>query len=559
LLCFCVFAASVNAQKNRPLSEEQQLKFDIAFVNGNKEKILVNYDDAIKQFAFCYGLNPQNAALNFVLGDTYFQKKQYESAEKYTLVAIRLEPTNVWYKELLVDIYIGLKKNKEAANLLTIVGREKKEVDYLLKSAYLYTLIKDYGNAIKVLEEVEKNIGINEDIVIRKEQIYLAQNKLDKAIKEVKKLNGAYPANLKYKGMLADLYWANGKTTEAIVIYKSILLENPTNGFALFALADYHKSIKEYSTWFDYLKRGMASSDIDAKTKVSVLSMFMGGKEFEDQSDKMLSLARVFVQGNSNEPLPYMVLGDLYGQQRKFDSARIEYRKALAIEPGTYLAWQQTIYCSSQLINNTFLLLDCEDALIYFPNEAAFYAYGAIAAAQLKQYDKSIDLAKRGIAIATSEEEDIVAQLSSSLGDAYHYVKNYAASDSVYESLIQKDSNNAYALNNYAYFLSLRKTQLEKAATLSKKSLLIDSGNPSYMDTYGWILYVQGEYILAKEYVEKSLSVSPNNAEVLDHLGDILYKLNNKEGALLNWKKAKELGNTSAVLDKKIKEGKMYE
>lgn len=555
----CLLSIPAFAQKGKPLSEENQRKFDFAFVSGNKEKILNNHDKALEYFSDCYKIDPKNAALNFVMADVFFQQKKYATAEHFGTEAVVLDKTNSWYKELLVDIYIAQKKNKEAAKLLADIGRDKKDADYLFKAAYLYSITGEYSTALSILTEIEKYIGLNEEVVMRKEQIYLAQNKLPKAIKEVERLIESDPKNLKYQGMMADLLWANGKGEEAAVIYQNILKESPTNGFAAFALADYYKLKQDYTKWYDYLKLGMASTDVESKAKITVLSSFIGGTEFQDQSQRLTELAIIFAAANPGDPMPYLVLGDLFGQQQKYDSARIEYKKALAIEPATFIAWQQTVFCSTQLLNNDTLLHDCEEAISYFPAEPAFYVYGAIAASQLKKHDKAVELANKGLEVTTPDQEDIILQLNATLGDAYHYTKNYAASDSIFEALLKKDSSNAYAMNNYAYFLSLRKTNLEKAERMSRKSIELDPENASYLDTYGWILFTMGDYKKAKEYIEKSLAASPNNAEVVDHLGDVLYKLNDKQGALTQWKKAKVLGATTPVLEKKINTGTWYE
>jgi tetratricopeptide (TPR) repeat protein len=545
--------------KENPISAEKRQELDKAFVNGNKEKILQNYDEALKFFRFCYDMEPDNAAVNFVIADTYLLKKQYEEAEGYAVKAAQLDPSNIWYKELLVDIYVSRKKSREAADLMVQIGRERKEVQNYLQASYLYVMARDYKKAIAVLDEVEKQAGINEDVVKQKEQIYLAQGKTDKAIKEVEKLIKAFPSDTRYMGMLADLYLAKGKEKEAVAIYNDILRKEPANGFALFSLAEYYKSRGDKEQWFSYLKMGMASTNVDAKSKINVLSSFIGGKEFTDQLDRTFILADIFSQTNKEEPSPYLVLGDLYLQQHKLDSARLEYRNALSIEPSTYIAWQQVVFCSSEMRNNELLLKDCEEAAEYFPNEPLFYAYAAIASMQLKMYDRAVTNATKGLDVITPDQQDLQTQLFATLGDAYHYQKNYAACDSVFEEALKLDPSNAYALNNYAYFLSLRKTRLDKAEEMSKKSLDLDPENASYMDTYGWILFVRKDYVKAKEYIEKSLVYAPNNAEVLDHLGDVLYMLNDKAGAIKNWKKAKELGADNVHLDKKISEGKIYE
>ena len=372
LVLFSLMSEFVFAQNGKPLNGDEQLRFDMAYLNGNREKILGNNEEAIKQFTVCYKLNPTNAALNYMMGGTYFEMKKYEEAANYAEAAVKFDASNAWYKELLVDCYISQNKNKEAAKLLIDIARQRKEVEYLLKASYVYVMIKDYKSALKVLTEAEKAVGPDEDIITRKEQIYLAQNNLQKATAEIQKLIQANPDNPKYRGMLADLYWANGRAEEAAAIYLSIVKEHPDNGFALFALSDYYKLKGEKDQWYSFLKRGMASQDVEVKTKINVLSGFIGGKEFTDQLSRTFELAEIFSKAHPDDATAYLVLGDVYQQQQKLDSARIQYRKALAINPSTFLGWQQLIYCSSQL-NNSVLLFSL---MRFEPRTSRFGSYG---------------------------------------------------------------------------------------------------------------------------------------------------------------------------------------
>lgn len=546
------------AQKPKPISEAEQIKFDINYINANKEKLLNNTDEAIKLFKSCLTLQPDNAAVNYMLSQLYTQKQMYEDAELYAKRAVKFDDTNTWYKKQLAEVYKFRKKYEDAAPVYLEIARQDKDALMEVEAAYMYVLAHNYKKAIKTLDKVEKHIGINEDVIKQKEQIYLSLNKLKKAIIEVEKLIKAFPTDARYVGMLADLYMANNKTAKAIELYEKVLAMDPQNGFALFALADYYRTINDKEKYYSYMKSGMGSKTMDVKPKLTAMISFMSYKVFDDHHDRCFELAKIFVAANPYEATAYMVLGDLYNQDKDYESARTEYLKAVALEPSSYMAWQQIVFCSSELRNNNYLQKDCEQALEYFPNEAAFYIYYSVASMQLKEYEKAFDSAKKGIEIAGDQKETLL-QLYSTLGDASHYLKRYGSCDSAYEAALKIDGNNAYALNNYAYFLSLRNVSLDKAEQMSKKSLEIEPENSSYMDTYGWILYMKKDYEKAKEYIEKSLKATPNNGEVLEHLGDVEYRLGQKEEAMKNWKKAKELGSSGEFLDKKISEGKIYE
>jgi Tfp pilus assembly protein PilF len=79
------------------------------------------------------------------------------------------------------------------------------------------------------------------------------------------------------------------------------------------------------------------------------------------------------------------------------------------------------------------------------------------------------------------------------------------------------------------------------------------------MDTYGWILFQQSKYIEAEKWIAKALAISSESGEVLEHMGDVQFKLNKPDEALKYWKKAKDAGKESPILERKIAEKTWYE
>ena len=138
--------------------------------------------------------------------------------------------------------------------------------------------------------------------------------------------------------------------------------------------------------------------------------------------------------------------------------------------------------------------------------------------------------------------------------------KQHNLSDSLYEKVLEIDPENVMVLNNYAYYLSLRKINLDKAKEMSFKCNNIEIDNGTYQDTYAWILYQRKEFKEAKQWIIKSLkNGSDKSAVVVEHYGDILYKLGEIKESIIQWKFAKTLGDGSKLLDKKIKDKTIYE
>lgn len=80
------------------------------------------------------------------------------------------------------------------------------------------------------------------------------------------------------------------------------------------------------------------------------------------------------------------------------------------------------------------------------------------------------------------------------------------------------------------------------------------------MDTYAWILFQSDKFNLAKEWLEKAIKTGgEKNGIILEHYGDVLFKLNEVEKALEYWKKSKASGRSSEKIDKKIADKNIYE
>ncbi|MCB0739394.1 MAG: tetratricopeptide repeat protein, partial [Bacteroidetes bacterium] len=129
--------------------------------------------------------------------------------------------------------------------------------------------------------------------------------------------------------------------------------------------------------------------------------------------------------------------------------------------------------------------------------------------------------------------------------------------DSCYDEVLVINPNDAYTLNNYAYYLSLRNENLEKAEKMSKRSNMLVENNSSFLDTYAWILFAEGKYEMAKEWIEKAITNMSKDGEdrpvLLEHYGDILFKLGELENALIQWQKALDAGGDKEILEQKIK------
>jgi Tfp pilus assembly protein PilF len=290
-----------------------------------------------------------------------------------------------------------------------------------------------------------------------------------------------------------------------------------------------------------------------------LLSFFDISKLPEDSKTDVLELAKTLIAVHPNDPKAHSIYGDLLVEDKRNEDAREEFLKVIALDSSKFLVWQEMLRLDVLLEKYDHLAAYGERAIELFPDQPILYLFTGLGYFQQKKYIEAVKSFKSGAKLVVNNDE-LEAEFYMYLGDAYHSLKDTAESDNAYQKSLQVKADNAYVLNNYAYYLSIRNQDLEKAETMAKKAITLEPANASFQDTYGWVLFKLGRYDDAKIWVGKALDDKDGvSAEVMEHYGDILFKLGDTNQALEYWQKAKIKGPGSAVLEKKITEKKLYE
>jgi len=191
-------------------------------------------------------------------------------------------------------------------------------------------------------------------------------------------------------------------------------------------------------------------------------------------------------------------------------------------------------------------------AIDSFPNHALFYLFNGVSANQIGLPKESVTILEKGLELAQNQEE-LKIDFFTNLGEAYNDVKNYKKSDYYFDLVLKAQPNNLYVMNNYSYYLSLREEKLEYAESISKKTIEAEPNNTTYLDTYAWILYKLKRYQDALYYIKRAFeSGGAKSRVIVEHYGDIQFKVGNINAAVELWKLSRELGNNSSALMEKI-------
>lgn len=127
--------------------------------------------------------------------------------------------------------------------------------------------------------------------------------------------------------------------------------------------------------------------------------------------------------------------------------------------------------------------------------------------------------------LADGAEEYFLPAMST-LGDCYYELGDKKEAFKCYDKALKKNPDYLPVLNNYAYYLSLLGKRLGKALKMSLKTVENEPDNPTYLDTYGWLLHLCGKDKEAKPYFKHALLYGGNeNSEVLHHYSEVLKAL----------------------------------
>ena len=553
-------SSKTHTSGRKQLSGRDQIDFEYLFFDAIREKILGNYDLAETALLQALRIDSNSAATMYELANIYAFKNNKKQALFYSKRAAAIDPKNIWYQLLYIDC---LKDNKMAPEVVTVYEKLIKEyperIDFYYELANSYLAVNKTSEALKTYDKIESLIGISEDASMQKFKIYKSLNNFDKALAEIQKLIQTFPKEGKYYGILGELYQEKGQSEKALAAYNDLLKVDPENAYVHLSLADYYRSQKQDQKAFDEIKIAFKSKDlnIDAKVKI-LLSYYSITETYTALKADALELCKILVETHPDEAKAFSIYGDFLYRDKNFEEARTQYRKAIALDKDKYALWNQLLIIESELNDFASMQKESKEAIELFPNQALPYFFNGASNIQLKNYKDAVDVLNKGKQYVY--DEPILIQFYANLGDAQNQLKNYSASDSAYNKALAIDSNNVYVLNNYAYYLSLRNTNLARAEAMSKKSNDIEPNNSSYQDTYGWILFQMKKYDDAKVWIGKALEGSgKNNGVVLEHYGDVLYKLGETEDALKYWMEAKKTGNTTDLINKKITDKKLYE
>ena len=349
---------------------------------------------------------------------------------------------------------------------------------------------------------------------------------------------------------------------KAYEIYQNVLKDDPENPYVYVSLSEYYKSVNQPEKAMESIVSALKSDKLEVETKVSVLGQYV--EKFAQDSTKLVETESLFKLLVDRYPMEEQVHGYyavFLQYQKRNKEALSELETMININPKNEQTWLRIIQIHIGEKNYKQVLVETNKALVNLPKSPVWFFYRGIAQYQLADYREALATYQKGLPLITIEQADLKSDFYAQIADIYYKFDKKDSAFVNYDASLASNPKNIMVMNNYAYNLSLEKTELKKAEKMSAKTVELEPKNSTYLDTYAWILYEEGNFSLAKFYIERAidnLNKEEDPSVVYEHYGDILWMISRDTGkedakALEMWEKSYNSGNKTDKLQEKIK------
>ena len=528
---------------------ESQLK------TGDVESALKSIDVAIEKF-------PKGGDLYYAKSLLYAQARNYDVAISAGKSGVEADPENPLFQNHLLGLYKTKGDFDSAIGLINqVLSKNSANPQIYREKIMLLHMAKKSDEALKEYDLAKNKFGESDTLDVLKAEILMDEKKGKEAYTLLENWRKKKSPIRQVYSTMSYVLMDDGKAKEAIPILEEGIL-NSKDDLLYLDLVDVYLETGKTNLAYESLKKAFKSATLNFMDKHRVMQNLVS-KESDFSNDQLQELANILVLNHPRMPDTHMFKGDVLWKKGELNEAKALYSTTVSMYPQHVEAWRKLLNVEMGMNELDNAIRDGNEALKHNPGNPIITYFIGLSHMMKKENDQARNYLEASLNNSVNENKYMQSMIYASLGDLYHEIKMEKASDVSYEEAINLDSTNTSAMNNYAYYLSLRKQDLDKAAFHAKRANELEENSGTFQDTYAWVLFQQGKYNDALVWIEKALNNSSKSAVLLEHYGDILFHTGKSKDALKQWEKALSISDNSSVnqekLKKKISEKKFIE
>ncbi|MCH8495920.1 MAG: tetratricopeptide repeat protein [Balneolales bacterium] len=524
-------------------SEEDIMRAKSFYIQGITAFEMQDFNTALDQLTMSYIIVPDDAGVNFALADAYMYLSDFTNAVFYATEAIDIDPANKWYHVKLAEIYI---RDGQEANAVTALERATsyfpKDIDLLIIKAGTLTEIGEYKASNDVYERIAAISGPDLQLYFQQYRNYVMLEDVDGATKIMESAVKMEPDNPTLIQMLGNLYLEDEQYEKALELYEKALGNGITQPEIKIGLTDLYIQQGKWdeATAFirEMIEDPMVLQPVKNELMQFVMSQFMSDSSSPAMRHNTMTIIEAYSEAFPEDPDALALAADFYLIIEDDENALIKLRETVRLMPENEPAWRQLVqlYYSESQFEEIIAISD--EAERWVPEDAFIRFFIGMAYSFTDDTENAISWLNQATEVpARPNFKSVVWGV---LGDTYQQADNWPQAVNAYEEAIALDPDNSTALNNYAYYLSVRNENLQTAYEMSLRAVSMEPNNSSYLDTLGWIYFKKGNYAKAREHITAAIENGGNSATILEHMGDVYDKLDDSENALKWWEQAFE-------------------
>lgn len=532
----------VNAQHQPEQTPEKARALEY-FVDGINHYENQEYEQALDKLMAAHLILSDDAGINYALSDVYLAIGDFSNATYYGQIAVESDPENKWYQLHMADIYRASGRNEMAVlHLHAVLEHHPRDLDVLFTLAESYIEFGELEKSNEILDRILEYRGSLFEIHLRKFQNYNALGSDEKALAELENIRELNPGNINTLHMISQYYLELGDLDAAEEILLEARERNAGDPQTLILLAEIFIANNDWEKLGDTFVMMIEDPLINPSQKIELVRfMYMQQQARPDQTLLAQQTEKVVYAISENEPdygAAQLIAADFFMQRNEPENALKSLERAVAAEPDNAEAWGQRLQILFTLGRYDEIIAVSEKANDNAPDNAFIQFFNGAA----HMFNGQPDMAEHWLVQASMApaRRNFRSVIYGTLGDVRHDLDKWSEAAEAYDNAIRLDEANHTALNNYAYYLSLREERLDEALEMSERAVAMEPNNAAYLDTIGWIHFKLGNIEKAKMYIQQSVDTGDASATVLEHLGDVYEAMGDKATARKWWEKAYE-------------------
>ena len=511
------------------------------------------YKEASNLLRTLSAADPSNDAVCYYLGMCAIYLQDYDTAVDQLRQAVRLDPSNYWYRDRLARLYTGTKQPELAIDIYESLIKEfPKKTDIYYTLVQLYLQNGKIDEVMQTLDEIETIIGKDDMVALTKYDILMRQQKPEEAYAVLESYNKELDSPRILVAM-GDHCVSQFKDTLALKYYNEALSYESGSPQALLGVSEIYRYRGDYPNYFASVTEFLNGEAAPLEMKTRYIQTLFQHTDPQFIRRFKPSLDLLVEAYHAQAPADSVVLqtaSSYYYNTGDGEKARELIQACCNLYPESISSRGIYVQLLTLLEDWEAAAPAAEQAFRDFPDQPAFLEMKTYSDYNLKDFEALIRDNERILAATSPRDTAARLRALSGIGDAWHEIGDSQKAYAAYDKALKIDPKYLPVLNNYAYYLSLEGKKLKKAYAMSKITVEAEPDNPTYLDTFGWILYLQGKALEAKPFFKHAMLYGgKDSATVLDHYAEVLYKLKEYDTARVYWNLAKNKNADGAIPD----------